>query len=300
MLPFYDLDQKQNTKAFVTLMVSVSPIRVDEIQLPLVQSSTTSDETLEGYVVVSNNITYVITGTDFGEVYVVDGQVFGVTDGTVYNTTGNVYGYANRTVEIVNGTYFPVTGSAYIINGSEAENIPSIPTHDVAVTDIQPFKTVLGEGYSMSINVTVDNEGNQNETFLATACANATLSQRQTVTLTNGDFTTITFTWNSTGFYKGNYTIVARAWPVLGEITTEGNNYICDTPIHVGIPGDISGPVPGVYDGVVNMRDIAYMIMLFNTKPSSTNWKPNADVNSDDVVNMRDISIAILNFNRQE
>jgi hypothetical protein len=48
------------------------------------------------------------------------------------------------------------------------------------------------------------------------------------------------------------------------------------------------------------MRDIQYMIMLFNAKPDSTKWNPNADVNNDLVVNMRDINIAIMNFNKHE
>jgi hypothetical protein len=48
------------------------------------------------------------------------------------------------------------------------------------------------------------------------------------------------------------------------------------------------------------MRDVNYLIQLFNTNPSSPNWKPNADVNNDGTVNMRDIQIAILNFNKHE
>jgi hypothetical protein len=50
----------------------------------------------------------------------------------------------------------------------------------------------------------------------------------------------------------------------------------------------------------VNMRDIAYLISRFNTKPAPPNWNPNTDVNSDGVCNMRDIAIAILNFNKHE
>jgi hypothetical protein len=48
------------------------------------------------------------------------------------------------------------------------------------------------------------------------------------------------------------------------------------------------------------MKDIAYMVALFNTKPSSPNWNPNADINNDGVVNMKDIAIGILNFNKKE
>ena len=70
--------------------------------------------------------------------------------------------------------------------------------------------------------------------------------------------------------------------------------------ISARVPGDISGPTQGVYDGTCNMRDIQYLILLFTTKPSSPNWNPNADINNDATVNMRDISIAILNFNKHE
>jgi hypothetical protein len=48
------------------------------------------------------------------------------------------------------------------------------------------------------------------------------------------------------------------------------------------------------------MKDIAYLVILFNTKPSSSNWNPNADVDNNGVVNMIDIAIAILNYNKHE
>lgn len=51
-------------------------------------------------------------------------------------------------------------------------------------------------------------------------------------------------------------------------------------------------------DGSVNMRDINYMIRLFNTNPSSPNWNPNADLNKDLIVGMRDISIALQDFGK--
>jgi hypothetical protein len=58
------------------------------------------------------------------------------------------------------------------------------------------------------------------------------------------------------------------------------------------IPGDVN------MDGTVNMRDIAILIILFNTTPSSPNWNPNADINSDGIINMRDIAIALTHFNQ--
>jgi hypothetical protein len=68
--------------------------------------------------------------------------------------------------------------------------------------------------------------------------------------------------------------------PVNGQYSYSGSTLI----------GDVNA------DGKVDMRDIALLVMLFNTRPSSTNWNPNADINSDGVINMRDIAIAVMHF----
>jgi hypothetical protein len=51
-------------------------------------------------------------------------------------------------------------------------------------------------------------------------------------------------------------------------------------------------------DGVVDMKDIVYVTIRFNTVPSSPNWDPKADVNNDGVVNFRDLQIVIYNFKK--
>lgn len=48
------------------------------------------------------------------------------------------------------------------------------------------------------------------------------------------------------------------------------------------------------------MKDIAYLILKFNTFPEKAGWDPNADVNNDGLCNMSDIAIAIINFNKHE
>jgi hypothetical protein len=49
-------------------------------------------------------------------------------------------------------------------------------------------------------------------------------------------------------------------------------------------------------DNVINMRDINALILIFNAKPQSPSWNPDADLNKDEVINMRDILILILTF----
>jgi parallel beta-helix repeat protein len=174
------------------------------------------------------------------------------------------------------------------------------PYTDIAVLDLASFKTIVGRGYTMTISIVVENQGTDTETFNLTLYAETNAIATQTLTLEKGSSIVTTVVWNTTGVAYGDYTLIAYAELLPLEMDIPDNNCTCDVPIHVGVPGDISGPTQGVYDGTTNMRDVNYMIIRFNSKPDSPNWNPNGDVNNDATVNMRDIQIAILNFNQHE
>lgn len=95
--------------------------------------------------------------------------------------------------------------------------------HNIAITAVTPSKTTVAKGSSIFIYVTVQNAGNFTENFDLTAYCNTTPIATQTVTLTDGASTTKTFTWNTTGFAIGNYTIKAIADQVPGETETWDN-----------------------------------------------------------------------------
>jgi len=171
---------------------------------------------------------------------------------------------------------------------------------DVAVTFVKPLKTVIGKSYTGDTNVTVENHGGFPATFNVTAFANTTAFASANISLAIGSSDIITLSWNTSTFAYGNYTIKAIADTVPGETDTADNTYISVIQVHVGVPGDVSSSAQGVYDKKCDMKDIAYLVILFNTKPTSPNWNPNADVNDDGVVNMKDIAIAIVFFNQHE
>jgi len=181
---------------------------------------------------------------------------------------------------------------------SRIEYVAATTQHDLGITGITALKSVTGEGYTLPINMTTINYGVYTETFNVTFYVNTTLVESRTVALASGSSTTMTFPWDTTGLAYGNYILGAYAEPVLNETYVADNNVTWT--VHVGVPGDVSGPTQGVYDGTTNMRDVQYLILRFNTNPSSSNWNPNADINDDGTVNMRDIQIAILNFNQHE
>ena len=105
------------------------------------------------------------------------------------------------------------------------------PWPDIAVANVTFTETVVTPGYSMFINVTVENLGGSTETFNVSVYYNDTVITQPngknytSVTLTEGNSSIIIFTWNTTGVALGSYVISAYAWPVPGEIDVENNTY---------------------------------------------------------------------------
>jgi hypothetical protein len=173
------------------------------------------------------------------------------------------------------------------------ERLTELGLHDDAITNALPMKTVVGQGFLVHMNVTAVNRGDFTETFNVTVYANHTEVETQPVTLENGTSTTMTFTWNTTGFAKGNYTISAYAWPVQGETDTLDNT-LTDGLVYVGVPGDVDG------NHKVDIKDILIVAKAYGTNPQSPNWNPNADVNCDDKVDIKDILITAKNYGKTD
>ena len=175
---------------------------------------------------------------------------------------------------------------------------PYCGSHDVGVL-IKASKTLIAQGYyaTVALNVTVINYGEQEEGFNFTFNTPET-SYETPLVLESRNSTIYEYALDTRGFTLGNYTAWAYVSPIAGETDTSDNNR--SIVIRVVIPGDVSSTTPGVPDGTVNMKDIAYLVSLFNTRPSSPNWNPNADVNDDGVCNMRDIAICVAYFNQHE
>jgi hypothetical protein len=163
--------------------------------------------------------------------------------------------------------------------------------HDIGVQNVVPHKTVVGKGYSVFINITFKNWGQSEETFDFTVYANTTNIGTQHLTLANGNSITITFTWNTTGFAKGNYSVWAYAWPVLGEKDKTDNTYT-DGWVVVTILGDING------DLKVDIKDLVLVIKYFGSYPGhpTKSWNPNADINCDNKVDIKDLVLVIKHY----
>jgi len=163
--------------------------------------------------------------------------------------------------------------------------------HDIAIQVVSPSKSVVGTGFSFSINVTVENQGDFNETFSIIAYANTTIIGIQNVTLANGNSTTITIIWNTMNTSYGNYTISAYITPLVGEIDVSDNNFI-DGWVFVTIPGDVDG------DRDVDIFDIVSMAGVYGEVFPPVWPIPPPDIDGDGDVDIYDIVIAAGNYGK--
>ncbi len=168
-----------------------------------------------------------------------------------------------------------------------AVNVEVLEGHDIAVTGITSSKTIIGQGYSTSIKVTVANYGSYSETFMVTVYVNGTSIASQNVTLSSRNSTTVAFIWSTTGFVRGKYALSAYAWPVPGETNTTDNSFTGGM-VKITIPGDING------DSIVNISDAALIGLYWKQRVPPA--PSNVDINGDGIVDISDAAEVGINW----
>jgi hypothetical protein len=163
------------------------------------------------------------------------------------------YPWAPTVEAIYNVTAYaaPVSGENYTLNNidSATVNVCNLLAHDVAVTAVETFKTVYGytchpfnivyENYSVSINATVENQGDFTETFDVTAKYDDHIIGTIEVTLAAHTSTNAIFTWDTTGIAESRYTISVVA-DLPGD-ADPGDNTYTDGVVTVTLLGDTDG-----------------------------------------------------------
>lgn len=160
---------------------------------------------------------------------------------------------------------------------------------DVALSALMLSKTVVGAGFRMSINVTVENQGMFFEEVSVTAIANLQFIETRNVLLTVGNSTVITFTWNTTAWAKGEYVIHVEASAVPGE-TDLADNTASDGPVLVTLPGDVDG------DRDVDIFDLVRMTGVYGAKKPDIRYSANCDIDDDGDIDIFDLVITAGNY----
>jgi hypothetical protein len=170
-----------------------------------------------------------------------------------------------------------------------------LPKHDVAANQIIPNKTLACQGYTLTLNVTVSNPGYYQETFNVTIYANTTAIGTGTVQNLPYDATaTGIFTWDTTGFPTGNYTLTVYAVPVENETKTANNQLTNATPILVTIPGNVNG------DQKVDILDVVEITSIYATNSTNPLFNSNSDINNDQKITILDVTICTSHYGQKE
>jgi hypothetical protein len=125
-----------------------------------------------------------------------------------------------------------------------------------------------------------------------------TMIWTQNIALLNRTITILTFSWNTSGFVKGNYTLWAYAWPVPGETDTEDNTLIDGWAI-VAMVGDITGLQRFVPDGKVEIDDVAEVAYAYGSPQANPErYHPNLDINNDNTIDITDVAIVAYEYGK--
>jgi len=168
-------------------------------------------------------------------------------------------------------------------------------THNVAILDVVPLKTIVGQGFNFNITVIVANRGNVAESFDVTTHANSSaLDTKSVQSLLAHANTTLSFTGNTTAFQKGYYVVKAVSSDVPNEMNASDNTLV-DGIIYVGVPGDIDG------NHIVNMLDLYFIALNFGkSAPFATPQIANYDIDNNGIINMLDLYIAATHFGQTD
>lgn len=215
-----------------------------------------------------------------------------------YPSGGNYWSnYAG--VDLWSGSQQNMAGSdgigdtPYPVKDNE-DRYPLMSTHYVAV-DITRFKTAVGQGCIMNINVTVVNRGTYNESVNLRLFANSTLINQTFTTVMTIQPKVNTFTWNTSDCnLHENYNLTACVSAVSGESSFLEHNCTYGY-VEVTLAADIWGP-DNIPDCEVDMWDVGKIgKVLFSAYPDAR-YNPNFDINDDGKINMADVGRMSKNF----
>ena len=121
------------------------------------------------------------------------------------------------------------------------------------------------------INASVRNWGSFSEVFNVTISANATVvASFADLLLASGEYATLSYVWNTTGFLGGNYSIEIFAPPVLEETSVADN--AAWSWVFITIVGDVD------HDFDVDVMDVVQITGAYGATPTSPYWNTHADI----------------------
>jgi parallel beta-helix repeat protein len=215
-----------------------------------------------------------------------------------YDDWSNIQYNFRSTAEFADGVHVSVADQEITWEIVEQmRNTTVVGFHDIATLEIALSKTIVGQGYSLDVNVTVANQGHYTEIFNVTVYGNTTEIETQEITLASGESASVVIAWDTAGSAIGNYAMTVCATPVPDETDTADNN-MTGGWILVTIPGDVDGDVVGgKYD--VFLYDAVRLLACYGAKDGDPNFDPNCDIDNCGKVSLFDAVILLSRYGQK-
>jgi len=160
---------------------------------------------------------------------------------------------------------------------------------EVAGMLLKPLKRIVGQGYSVGINMTVSNFSSSIEDFNVTVCVNTTSIASTIVQVVNDTSTVITFLWNTINWNRGNYSLTA----VVTRLSDE-TNYTLFGRVCVSIPGDLD------MDFDVDLYDAVKLLVCYGAKRASVSYDPDCDIDGDGDIDLYDAVRLLTHYGQKD
>jgi hypothetical protein len=186
--------------------------------------------------------------------------------------------------------------------------VVSSEAHDVAVTSVVAWPSMVTPDLGVHINVTVENQGASNESFtLSVYMGNITVKE-MTIDLTPGQIKTVALVWYiprivwafifqaplwDTNPMIEDLTAWAEASVVAGEVDTADNVYVDGSVTVIWWIGDVNG------DGKSNIIDIVILAGSYGLKPGDPGYDPLLDYSQNGRIDILDIVATARAYGRQ-
>jgi hypothetical protein len=261
---------------------------------------------VEVYVTVENQGSY---AENFNVTAYTNETSLGTTEVSLASYSQTIVTFNWNTSGLTLGNY-TLSANATVVDGEDdtednvyTDGIITVmeASFDVAVVNISVSKMIVGDECAVLINVTVENQADLACTFNVTAYADlnlATIGDEiiigiQNVTLTGGNVTTITFTWDTHGVAHGNYTVSAYATPLEAESDLE-DNMCTGCGVVVSIIGDMDG------DFDVDLYDAVGLLARYGAKKGNPQYDLLYDIDGDGDIDLYDAVALLAHYGQKD
>ena len=153
------------------------------------------------------------------------------------------------------------------------------PPNEIAVIDSTCSKNVVGQGYNLTVNFIIENQGGRPEFDIIIYRNSTVFTTHHVSNLAVNTQTTLSFTWNTINWPKGRYGISAHGQMIMW--------------IDVVVPGDVNA------DHYVGIDDIFTIATHFGQEPGHPSWNSIYDIAGDNYVGIDDIFTAASHFGEE-